>query len=253
MSRSTDRFDGRVQNYVGYRPSYPEEAVDTILSVCSLDIGASVADVGSGTGIFTRQLLDRKLEVFAVEPNTGMRESAIGASGGSALFHPVDGTAEKTTLDSGSVDLVTAAQSFHWFQLGPAKLEWQRILKPRGQVALVWNRRDTRTEFQQQYESLLRKHVPNYDNLVQTRITDGTVNEFLDASAPKTFSFANRQFLDFEGLLGRMKSSSYTPQPDQPGYPELADELRALFDSGQSDEIIAFDYECMLIIGAISA
>ena len=182
MNNSTNRFDGRADNYVNHRPSYPAEVIETIITSASLNTNSKVADIGSGTGIFSELLLNMGLEVFAVEPNSQMRlaaESNLEAEVPklSARFHSVDGTAENTTLADQSVDAITAAQAFHWFDPEPTKTEMRRILKPDGWLALIWNQRDTRTDFQREYESVLRKHVPDYDHLVHTRINDGTIPE----------------------------------------------------------------------------
>ena len=131
-------------------------------------------------------------------------------------------------------------------------MEIRRILKPGGRIALVWNQRDTKTEFQQDYASLLRKHVPSYDDLAHTRIDDEAITEFLDHRTLEYYCFANRQLLDFDGLLGRMQSSSYTPTAGHPAFGQIADELMELFEMKQDNGRIAFDYETRLFVGRLS-
>ena len=128
----------------------------------------------------------------------------------------------------------------------------QRILRPNGWLALIWNQRDTRTPFQQAYESVLRHYVPDYDHLVHTRINDGTIAEFFDESTMQTQSLLNRQILDLDGLLGRMSSSSYVPSPDLPAFDHIVDELTALFEQNQQNNKVAFDYETRLFIGQLA-
>ena len=98
--------------------------------------------VGSGTGIFARGLLDRGAVVFAVEPNREMRECAETALGFMPSFHGVIGRSEATTLDTASMDAVTAAQAFHWFDTTSTRIEFSRVLKPNGQVCIAYNERD---------------------------------------------------------------------------------------------------------------
>jgi SAM-dependent methyltransferase len=253
MSTSSSRFDGRANNYLNYRPSYPDEAIRTIISTCSMEQGAIVADIGSGTGIFSDLLVSAGLEVFAVEPNEQMRDAVEPSLQKQSRFHSISGTAEATTLDDQSVDLITSAQAFHWFEAGSTKNEFRRILKPSGRVALVWNQRDTRTQMQQNYEGLLRNYVSDYENLVHTRIEDDSIDEFLDGSSIEIYSFANQQVLDFDGLLGRMKSSSYVPVSDVDTFSRMVNDLKTLFEKNQRDGKIYFDYETKLYIGTMSS
>src|SRR5215470_11011072 len=155
-SNSTQRFSSRVDNYVLYRPGYPPEVLETLQRDCGLTSSSVVADVGSGTGLLTKVFLDNGNSVFAVEPNQDMREAGERSLGGYPRFTSVDGTAEATTLASHTVDLVTAGQAAHWFDLAKARAEFARILKPKGWAVLVWNERKTAsTPFLVEYENLL--------------------------------------------------------------------------------------------------
>jgi SAM-dependent methyltransferase len=106
-----DRFTGRATAYAATRPTYPP----SLVTLLGLRRGDVVCDLGSGTGIFSRLLLDAGATVYAVEPNEDMRSAAEGELGDNERFHSVAGRAEATTLPDGVCDLVTAAQSFHWF------------------------------------------------------------------------------------------------------------------------------------------
>jgi ubiquinone/menaquinone biosynthesis C-methylase UbiE len=254
MTNSKNRFDGRASNYVNYRPSYPQEAIEVIIAAGSLESGEKVADIGSGTGIFSELLVKAGFDVFAVEPNEHMRTAAEDLMKGhnEARFHSVAGSAEQTTLDDHSVGVITAAQAFHWFDPETTRIEMQRILRHDGWLALIWNQRDTRTPFQQAYEAVLRQYVPDYDHLVHTRINDGMIAEFFEESTLQTQSLLNRQILDLDGLLGRMSSSSYVPSPDLPAFDRIVDDLTALFEQNQQNGKVAFDYETRLFIGQLS-
>src|SRR5437899_1233764 len=133
---STERFTDRVADYVRFRPHYPPAVFAELRDRLGLGAGSSVADVGSGTGISARPLLEMGCTVFAVEPNAAMRSAAEQWLGDFPRFQSIAGTAEATTLAEHSVDAVVAAQAFHWFDAASARREFQRILKPRGWVAL---------------------------------------------------------------------------------------------------------------------
>src|SRR3974390_1220982 len=124
----TARFSARVGTYVRYRPGYPAEVLELLRRECGLKPQHVVADIASGTGLFTRLLLENGNRVFAVEPNQHMREAGARFLGKHEKLTSVAGTAEDTTLPSASVDLVTAAQAAHWFDRVRARPEFARIL-----------------------------------------------------------------------------------------------------------------------------
>ncbi len=173
MSKSsTARFSDRVENYVRYRPGYPPEVLDLLRAECGLRPSHAVADIASGTGAFTRLLLENGNSVFAVEPNAAMREMGIQQleSLGSNRLVSVAGTAEETTLRSASVDFVTAAQAAHWFDLPRARAEFVRILRPEGWCVLIWNERETTgTPFLRDYEQLLLTYGTDYKEVRHER------------------------------------------------------------------------------------
>src|SRR6478672_1548569 len=113
MRDSIERFGDRADEYAKFRPGYPAPMLGFLRDIVSPP--AVVADIGSGTGILTRQMLDNGYEIYAVEPNGPMRSEAERTLGGRPGFHSVLGTAEATTLPDGTVDLITCAQAFHWF------------------------------------------------------------------------------------------------------------------------------------------
>src|SRR5687768_9631235 len=142
----TRRFSNRVEDYVRYRPGYPLQVLDFLRGSGALADRSVVADVGSGTGISSELFLRDGHTVYGVEPNAEMRAAAEAQLVQRfSRFHSVDGRAEGTTLADGSVDLVVAAQAFHWFQdLDFVRCEFGRILRPGGRVVLLWNTRKTR-------------------------------------------------------------------------------------------------------------
>jgi SAM-dependent methyltransferase len=141
LTDSTQRFSGRVENYARYRPGYPDEVLDLLRQRCGLTEDSEIADVGSGTGALARLFLENGNRVFGVEPNAEMRGAGERLLRRYGRFTSVAARAEDTTLTEGSVDLVTAGQAFHWFDPGPTRREFARILKSGGFVALIWNTR----------------------------------------------------------------------------------------------------------------
>ena len=141
MNDNTKRFSNRVDNYVKYRPSYPKEIISFLENAIQFKNDFVVADIGSGTGILSKMFLDNGNTVYAVEPNTAMRNKAEELLKNYPLFKSIDGTAEQTTLQNSSIDIITAAQAFHWFDAEKTKAEFRRILKPGGYCCLIWNER----------------------------------------------------------------------------------------------------------------
>ena len=249
---NTQRFTDRVDTYVKYRPSYPEEAIDYLYDTVGLGAGGEVADVGAGTGKFTRLLLDRGSVVRAVEPNDAMREAAEQALGGTPGFRAVPGSAENTLLPDGSVDHIVCAQAFHWFDREKAKAEFKRILKPGGKVALIWNSRLTHgTPFLEAYDKLLHTYGIDYAKVAHKNISEEALAAFFQPAVMRVARFPSGQLLDFEALAGRMLSSSYTPQPDHPNYKPMMAELRNIFDRCNDKGLVSFDYETEVFWGEL--
>ena len=160
--KTTENFTDRADIYAKYRPSYPNEYIDYLLSANQLKGNQIVADIGSGTGIFSHQLLESGLHVIGVEPNDDMRKMAEQSLKLYSRFQSIKATAENTTLKENSVDLVTVAQAFHWFDKEAFKIECQRILKQKANVALVWNSRDLTSPLIKENAEICQKTCPNF-------------------------------------------------------------------------------------------
>lgn len=187
-----------------------------------------IADIGSGTGISARPFLENGNEVYGVEPNNAMRTAAEEFLFGFSNFHSVNGTAENTGLPGAFVDFIIAAQAFHWFEPETTRKEFLRILKPAGFVALIWNERqlDT-TPFLREYEQFLLKFANDYTKVRHENITEESLNAFFQKDFRRAV-FSNSQVLDFEGLLGRVLSSSYMPTEADERFPQMKNELHSL-------------------------
>lgn len=251
--RPTERFSSRAEDYARYRPGYPPPAIDLLRARCGLAPQAQVADVGSGTGLLTHSLLASGAQVFAVEPNDSMRLAAEKQLAGEAGFHSVKGSAESTTLPSLSIDLWVAGQAFHWFDVAAARREALRIARPGACAALLWNERPTDADpFSLEYDALLRRYAPEYGQIVASRANEASMREFLGGSF-ELGSFPNQQLFDFEGLRGRLMSSSYAPQAGQPGHEPLLNELRLLFERYQRSGRITFAYQTLVYFAPLKS
>ena len=251
MIKPVDRFSNRVENYVKYRPGYPYAIISLLQTECGLTPKSIVADIGSGTGKLSELFLDNGNRVLAVEPNEAMRVAAEKLLNARQNFVSVNGTSEATTLDSASVDFVTAGQAFHWFDPVATRLEFARILRPGGWVALVWNDRKLEaTPFLKDYETLLLEFGTDYQEVRNDKDITGIARFF----APTSYlskSFPNRQLFDLEGLRGRVLSSSYTPQPDSPKFEPMLKEIEHIFFRNQRDGLVSFDYDTKVFYGQL--
>lgn len=250
MLDPTLRFSSRVENYVKYRPHYPREVIDILREKCGLAPEWRIADVGSGTGILTELFLNNGNPAYGVEPNGPMRSAAEQLLGGHANFTSVDGTAENTTLDDASVDMVTAGQAFHWFDQGLAKQEFRRILKPGGWVVMVWNdRRLDATPFMTAYARLLLEYTNDSTKVDHRQVDDRVLAEFFAPGGFVACTCDNRQVFDFEGLNGRLLSSSYAPEPGDPRHEPMIAELSHIFEMYQSQGQVSFEYDTRIYMG----
>ena len=254
MNDPTKRFSNRVENYVKYRPGYPREVVDVLARECGLTPGSTVVDVGSGTGILTRLFLDNGNRVIAVEPNREMREAAERLLGGLPGFESVDGAAEATTLPDAVADLVAAGQAFHWFDQARTRDEFARILRPGGYVALVWNVRDVEAnDFMRAYEALLREFGTDYEEVSHHGVALSEMDAFFGEGRYELRTLRNGQVLDYEGLRGRLLSSSYVPAPGQPGFEPMLAALGELFKRHAADGTVELVYATKVFLGRIGA
>ena len=210
-----------------------------------------VADIGSGTGILSELFLKNGNTVFCVEPNEEMRKAAEELLSSYPGFRSITGTAEMTTLTATSVDFITAAQAFHWFDASKTRIEFSRILKPGGWVSLIWNTRRNTTPLMRGYEQLVSNHATRpHSRVTRDRIGSEGLRNFLGEYVAK--SFENSQTLNFEGLRGRLLSSSYVPLNGESGYDTMLSELRKLFDQYQENDVIHLEYDTELYCSQLS-
>lgn len=230
MTSTVERFSNRVENYIKYRPNYPKEILEVFRDEMNLTENSVIADIGSGTGISARLFLENGNEVFGVEPNAAMREAAEDFLKDFPRFQSVDGTAENTNLPADSVDFVIAAQAFHWFDKNKTPAEFRRILRRDGFAVLIWNERQLDSNaFLRDYEELLKKYGTDYEKVRHDNLDKEIFEKFFQVDfSVKTF--LNVQMLDFEGLKGRLLSSSYMPSETDSRFEPMLIELQRLFE-----------------------
>jgi len=253
MIDSTQRFSSRVENYIKYRPGYPAGVLDLLKGRCGLTSTSMVADIGSGTGILTELFLRNGNRVFAVEPNREMREAAERLLRRYPNLTSVSGTAETTTLPDRSVDFITASQAFHWFDCERSRREFIRILKPGGWGVLIWNERRMVSLFAKAYEHLLRTYGTDYEEVNHKHTDARVIGPFFGANGYEQAGFPNRQIFDWEGLKGRLLSSSYAPEPGHPRHVPMLEALNTLFSRYQTDGKVVFEYDTLVYYGQLSA
>ncbi len=198
---SKDRFSTRVENYVRYRPGYPEELLEALQVDCGLSAQSLIADVGSGTGLLALPFLRLGCRVVGIEPNGEMRAAGDRLLTGFDGFSSLGGSAEETGLESSSVDFIIAGQAFHWFDRARSRVEFERVLRPAGWVVLVWNdRRMDSTPFMNAYEQILLRFGTDYQQVNHRNVDDNVIQQFYANPTLRSRVFDNVQWFDYEGL-----------------------------------------------------
>jgi SAM-dependent methyltransferase len=249
----TSRFSDRVQDYVRWRPGYPPAVVQALREDLGLQPSHVVADIGSGTGILSRLLVENGNEVYGVEPNREMAAAAEADLGSTGRFHDVDGQAEATSLPDRCVDLVTAGQAFHWFKVPESRAEFRRILRPGGGVALVWNLRKLEsTPFLRDYEAFLHRWSNDYQEVSAQYAKEESLRGLFGEGGWIERRFDSAQHFGLEGLRGRLLSSSYTPKEGDPRREAMLAALPAVFEAHARDGQVAFEYDTRMFMGRMA-
>ncbi len=251
MSNSTTRFSDRVAHYIQYRPTYPISLLKFMEEELGIQKETILADIGSGTGILTELLLQQTKTVYAVEPNTAMREAAEQQLKQYNNFISVAGTAENTTLDPQSIDAITVAQAFHWFDIPKTITEFKRITKDKALLMLIWNRRLSNTPFLALYEQALQKYGTDYNEINHQKMNDNDFQPCFKDGKYTRNTFDNHQEFSFDSVIGFLNSTSYAPKTDTLAYEKLYNVIREAFEKHAIDGVIRMNYESEIIWGQL--
>jgi len=252
-----ERFTGKAVLYKKFRPSYPKEFIDYLYSQVGFSLNSVIADIGSGTGIFSRLLLERDSSVYCVEPNDDMRRTAeedLEEFEKSQTFISVNASAHNTGLPDKSIDFVTAAQAFHWFDRQLFKLECQRILKPGGKVVIVWNERDYECEIVKKDYAIREKYAIDKKGLGEAGGPQKAhIDDFFRENVYESKIFKNDLHYTRESWIGRNLSASYAPkeetEPDK--YHGFVFDLGELFDEYNINGILNFPNLTQSYVGGV--
>jgi len=246
----TARFSDRAEDYVKYRPHYSHNVVHALKAACGLQPEHLLADVGCGTGMLAEILLENGNRVIGVEPNQAMREAGEKYLSGYANFRMIEGSAESTTLADASADFVVAGQAFHWFRPAETRAEFARVLKPGGWAVLVWHHRDAQaTPFLRAYEEFVARYSVDYEHVSNKHVANyDQLQHFFAPNAMTMIQQHNEQRLDFDGLRGRLLSSSYIPKSGQK-HDAMIEALPQLFSSHAVEGRVTLQYDTNIYYG----
>lgn len=241
-----NKFTGKAEIYAKYRPSYPVEFINWLYERTG---AKTVADIGAGTGIFTKCLLKKDWEITAVEPNDDMLSELTRALGNDVKI--VKASAENTDLQSNCFDLITVAQAFHWFDKDKFKTECKRILKVGGFLAVVFNSR-CKTDVANERNKVCMKYCGQYHSgHVHTGYADFDGENYLQNeyfSKCQTLKIENPYFLTKEQFIGDNLSRSYALGEGDANYEGFVAELENVFNKFSQNGVVAQPYitECFL-------
>lgn len=248
---STKNFSGLANTYTAGRPAYAAEFIHSLYTDHGFSPQSVIADIGAGTGKFTKQLLDRGSTVYCVEPNDDMRETAAHELGSYAGFRTVKGTADVTGLSSASVDFVTTAQAFHWFDPDAFRAECRRILKPGGKAFLIWNLRDLADGMNRRCHAVYKEFCPDFKGF-------GGGIERDDPRIARFFGgvydcavFDHPLLYDKETFLRRSLSGSYSLKAGDARYADYIAALGALFDTYAENSILTMANQTVVYYGTL--
>lgn len=242
-------FSNKVADYVASRPDYPAALFAALRVECNLQPGAVIADIGAGTGLLTQGLLAQGYTVTAIEPNAGMRAAADRALGHTAGYSTADGSAEHIPLPQASVDLITAAQAFHWFEIEAARAEFLRVLKPHGKVALIWNDRVLADPLHSALNDIFSQYGGAKRGALVAHEERADVPKFFGSSAPRELSWPHEHHLNEAALLSLVFSRSYMPDRHSAQGLQACQQVNGLFRHLARDGCIAVRYNTVAIIG----
>ena len=248
-----ERFTGKADIYKKYRPSYPKELIDYLYTEVGFSKDSVIADIGSGTGILSRLLLERGSKIYCVEPNEDMRKTAEQDLSVFENFISVNGNDKNTGLQNQSIDFVTAAQAFHWFDRQAFKSECQRILKPGGKVVMIYNSKDGESDIIKKADEITIKYCSDAKGHRQRGYDPKEYSDFFADGVCEYKTFENNMQSDRERFIGGTLSSSYAPreETDPEKYHGFVKEFNELFDEYNINGILSVPQVTKSYVGMV--
>ena len=242
-------FSRKVAAYAASRPDYPDALFDALQAVCVLSSDKTVADIGAGTGLLTRSLLPRVRLVTAIEPSDDMRAACDAQLADHDNYQSLRGTAEHIPLGDACVDLITAAQAFHWFDIDAARQECLRVLHPAGQVALIWNDRLRTDPLHVAMDEAFVSYGGARRGAMLAHENRSDVPRFFGGAPMHEIDLPHEHRLDRDGLRALAFSRSYMPDPESEGGRSAALDIDAIFERFALDGSVAVRYRCVAFVG----
>lgn len=253
MKLGAERYSSKTEDYARYRPSFPVEIIEFLYSNNIIHDYSVIADIGSGTGRFTRLLLEKGNIVYGVEQNDEMRAKAEELLSKFSNFISIAGSAEKTGLDHKTFDIITIAQAFHWFDKERCLLEFKRIIKNNGKVFIVWDDFvGDFNDFSTEYSNVLSKYRNvDLENKGKRLSRAEMVHDFFRGNKYKTLSFIHELYQNFDGIKGGALSASFTPKPEEKNYEPFIQELQMVFEKYQNHGKVCTAFRSLCYLGEI--
>ncbi|MEK7348124.1 MAG: class I SAM-dependent methyltransferase [Candidatus Eisenbacteria bacterium] len=242
-------FSSKVEDYVASRPDYPTSLYDALGRVANLDAESLIADIGAGTGLLTQGFLQRGYAVVAVEPNAEMRQAADHMLQAFPRYHSLSGSAESIPLEATSVDLITAAHAFHWFKVEEARAECLRVLRPGGQVALIWNDRLLSDPLHVALDDILAQFGGEKRAALAAHEERGEIPTLFGATTSEQMTWQHEHALSQAGLLSLVFSRSYMPERTSSAGQEVSERVQQVFQSHARTGSVLVRYTTVLIVG----
>lgn len=246
MNSNINKFSGKANLYEQYRPKYSDFLLDYLCQEIKEDMPV-IADIGCGTGIFTKQLLDRQFNVIGIEPNIDMylRAKEYLKSYNTQILNT---SAENTKLNTNSIDVITIAQALHWFNMEDFIKEAKRIIKDDGRIAVIYNSIDDSKDIIKEYKDIYKRNCKDYNNHSRN------FNELYDILFGDNYilkTFSNNQKYTYDEFMGYTFSMSYSLKENDENYDVFIKELTDLFNKYSKDGIIELPINSKLAFGKL--
>jgi SAM-dependent methyltransferase len=245
----TSVFSSRVADYAVSRPDYPTALFAKLQEQGVIAKDYTVADIGAGTGLFTQGLLEHGCNVFAIEPNAEMLAAANQAFQSFAGYQGILGRAEAIPLAAASVELISVAQAFHWFEIEAMRSESLRVLKPSGSVALIWNDRVLQDPVNEALDQVCDEYGGAQLQALKIHEERSNVNVFFGGAQTQSWLWPHEQLLNEEGLLSLVFSRSYIPSRGTTVGSEIKKKIQSVFSQFSVGGQVTVKYETLLILG----